>query len=371
MAKTRKKQVDEVAAPIVHGAAELPAVTIDDYNLEIKDGDGFIGDRACKSAFLDRLDDWRKRVKRNGDDPLGDTPTHDFSKKQLDALFAGDDLVPPALILGAIDDYATAFAGVIQRFMKEDHWKKTERIAIGGGFKQSRIGALAITRTQLLLRAEGIKTELSIIPQHSDDAGLIGAVQLMPPWMMKGHDAIVAVDIGGTNIRTGIVELRQKEEADFSRARVWKSDIWRHADDDPRRGTSIEKLVEMIETLVAKADKAKLVPAPVIGIACPGIIDADGSILRGGQNLPGGNWESEHFNLPEALTKAIPQIGGHDTFVIMHNDAVVQGLSQVPFMQDVEHWAVLTIGTGLGNAHFSNRPNTTHARKTKAKSERK
>jgi glucokinase len=24
-------------------------------------------------------------------------------------------------------------------------------------------------------------------------------------------------------------------------------------------------------------------------------------------------------------------------------------------MQDVKHWAVMTIGTGLGNAHFTNR----------------
>ena len=39
----------------------------------------------------------------------------------------------------------------------------------------------------------------------------------------------------------------------------------------------------------------------------------------------------------------------------MHNDAVVQGLSEVPFMRDVERWGVLTIGTGLGNARFTNR----------------
>ena len=39
----------------------------------------------------------------------------------------------------------------------------------------------------------------------------------------------------------------------------------------------------------------------------------------------------------------------------MHNDGVVQGLSEVPFMQDVERWGVLTIGTGLGNARFTNR----------------
>ena len=41
----------------------------------------------------------------------------------------------------------------------------------------------------------------------------------------------------------------------------------------------------------------------------------------------------------------------------MHNDAVVQGLSEVPFMRDVKRWGALTIGTGLGNARFTNRQN--------------
>jgi len=39
----------------------------------------------------------------------------------------------------------------------------------------------------------------------------------------------------------------------------------------------------------------------------------------------------------------------------VHNDAVVQGLSEVPYMQDVTHWGVVTIGTGLGNARYTNR----------------
>jgi hypothetical protein len=59
--------------------------------------------------------------------------------------------------------------------------------------------------------------------------------------------------------------------------------------------------------------------------------------------------------LPSRLREAIPTIGEHETVVLMHNDAVVQGLSEVPAMQDVEHWGVLTIGTGLGNARFTNR----------------
>ena len=41
--------------------------------------------------------------------------------------------------------------------------------------------------------------------------------------------------------------------------------------------------------------------------------------------------------------------------VILHNDAVVQGLSEVPRMADCKAWAAVTIGTGLGNASFVNK----------------
>ena len=68
---------------------------------------------------------------------------------------------------------------------------------------------------------------------------------------------------------------------------------------------------------------------PLEGIACPGLIEEDGSIKRGGQNLP-GNWESKHFNLPRVLRARIPRIGNEETLVVMHNDAVVQGLSELP-----------------------------------------
>ena len=54
----------------------------------------------------------------------------------------------------------------------------------------------------------------------------------------------------------------------------------------------------------------------------------------------------------------------------MHNDAVVQGLSEVPTMHDVTHWAVLTIGTGLGNAHFTNRRHDSDEDKGKDKSKK-
>lgn len=352
----KHNDVGRESAPLItHGAANLPSVAIDGYNLELKDKEGFIGDRASKSAFQGKLDEWRKRIRKGGEDPLGDIATKDLSKKQIDALLTGPQKEAAALIMGAVEDFAGELAHVLGKFLKEDSWKGTERIVVGGGLKESGFGELAIGRAMVLLKTEGFKVELMPIVHHPDEAGLIGSAHLMPAWMLGGYDAILAVDIGGTNIRAGIVEMDLKEKPDLSRASVWKSDLWRHADDSPKRGATVERLVEMLMGLIKKAGKAKLSLAPVIGIACPGVINSDGSIARGGQNLPGGNWESEKFNLGDALTKAIPQIGGHDTFVIIHNDAVVQGLSQIPFMQEVTKWGVVTIGTGLGNARFTNR----------------
>jgi predicted NBD/HSP70 family sugar kinase len=132
------------------------------------------------------------------------------------------------------------------------------------------------------------------------------------------------------------------------------SELWRHADDEPTREGAVKRLTKMLKGLITEAETEGFKLAPFIGIACPGVINADGSIEKGAQNLP-GNWESSKFNLPASLLEGIPQIGEHDTAILMHNDGVVQGLSEVPFMQDVERWGVLTIGTGLGNARVTNR----------------
>src|SRR5206468_2008417 len=116
--------------------------------------------------------------------------------------------------------------------------------------------------------------------------------------------------------------------SDLSASRVSASEIWRHADDKPGRNDVIARLVEMLTELVKRAGKSKLRLAPFIGIACPGIICADGSIKRGGQNLP-GNWESSRFNLPKILREGVEIADDHETIVLMHNDAVVQGLSEI------------------------------------------
>lgn len=337
-----------------HGAHRLPSVTVDSYNAEIKDENGFVGDRASGRAFREMLDEVRDSLKKVDADPLGKTPSKDLSKKKLDKLLAAGDPEIGGIIHGAIEGYAQELAAVVRRFLKLKDWRGTERIAVGGGLRDSRVGELAVGRASVILKGDGIDIDLVVIRHHPDEAGLIGAAHLAPAWVFQGHDSIVAIDIGGSNIRCGVVELNLRKAKDLSKAQVWKSELWRHSDDKPGREAAVDRIVKMVRSLVRQAEKEGKRLAPLIGIGCPGLIAPDGSIERGGQNLP-GNWESEGFNLPERIRDDVGEIDDHETTVLMHNDAVVQGLSQTPFMQDIAHWGVLTVGTGLGNARFSNR----------------
>src|SRR5437588_2672739 len=337
-----------------HGATRLPSVEVDSFNVELKDENGFLGDRASKGEFRNILDAQRKPLKKNGDDPLGTKSAEAIGKSALDEALLGEDIPAAALVIGAIEEFAQELAYVTERFLKTKSWADTERIVVGGGFRESRVGELAIARSDIILKSEGFKVDLVPIRFHPDDAGLIGCLHLAPSWILEAHDSILAVDIGGTNIRCGVVETRWRKASDLSKACVFKSELWRHADDEPSREGAVKRIVKMLKELIDAAEAEGFKLAPFIGIACPGVINEDGSIAKGAQNLP-GNWESSKFNLPASLIEAIPQIGDHDTAVLMHNDGVAQGLSEVPYMQDVDHWGVLTIGTGLGNARFTNR----------------
>ncbi len=346
---------DKNAGPLPgHGAMLLPSVEVDSYNLEIEDEQGFIGDRASRTSFSEILDKWRKPLRKIGDDPLGDKPSDEINKKKLDALLTEGDAEAAGAIHSAVEEFAQELCSVIRRFMRNKGWRDTQGIAVGGGFRNSRVGELAIGRASLLLKADGLKIGMQPITHHPDEAGLIGALHLMPSWMIGAHDGIIGVDIGGTNIRAGVVISNLKKASDLSKAEVWKSELWRHADDDPKRDEAVKRLIEILQDLIGRASKEKLKVAPVIGIGCPGVINDDGAIEAGAQNLP-GNWESSRFNLAASIREAIPAIGDHETAVIIHNDAVVQGLSELPFMTDYTRWGILTIGTGLGNARFTTR----------------
>jgi hypothetical protein len=343
-------------AVAAHGATRLPSVDLDSYNVELKDDEGFLGDRASKGAFRQIIENWRTAIRKAGADPLGDDPSEELSKKKIDELLTRGNTEAAGIVQAAMEEFSQELALVIRRFLKVREWKDTQRIVVGGGFRASRVGELVIGRTSVILKAD--KVPVDVLPIHHpdpDEAGLIGAVQLAPTWMFKAFDAILGVDIGGTNMRAGVVALNLKAAPDLSKAKVWKFSLWRHGDEEGvKREHAIDTLIEMLKGLISAARKKNVKLAPFIGIGCPGVIEEDGSIDRGAQNLP-GNWSSSRFNLPLALHEALPKIADEKPSIVLHNDAVVQGLSEVPHMQDVDRWGVLTIGTGLGNARFTNR----------------
>jgi len=193
-----------------------------------------------------------------------------LTKKKLDDLLARGNPEATGIIQGAIEEFSQEFALVIRRFLKLKDWKETERIVVGGGFRASRVGELVIGRTSVVLKADKIDVEL--VPLHNDpnEAGLIGAVHLAPAWTFKAFDAILGVDIGGTNIRAGVVQLNLKKAPDLSKTKVWKFALWRHGDEDGiKREYAVESLAEMLKGLIQAANKKGMKLAPFIGIGWP------------------------------------------------------------------------------------------------------
>src|SRR5262249_39010208 len=166
-----------------------------------------------------------------------------LAKKKLDDLLAKGDAVSAGIVQSAIESFAQELADVLQRFLKLKEWRDAERLVFGGGFSGSRVGELAIGRASLLFKNEKIKTEVNIIRHDPDEAGLIGAAHLAPTWMFKAHDAILAVDIGGTNIRAGIVCLNLDDAEDLSKAEIGQFELWRHGDEKPSRQEAVDSLI--------------------------------------------------------------------------------------------------------------------------------
>lgn len=101
-----------LAAVAAHGASRLPSVEVDSYNVELKDDEGFLGDRASRSAFRDIIENWRKPLRKSGEDPFGDEPTEELSKKMLDGLLGKGDLSKDeaeaaGVLQGAIEDFSS------------------------------------------------------------------------------------------------------------------------------------------------------------------------------------------------------------------------------------------------------------------------
>jgi hypothetical protein len=66
-----------------HGASVLPSVTVDSYNLEVEDEDGFIGDKVSKGAFWEFVNKWRAALQDLGEDRSEVSPAKSLANASL------------------------------------------------------------------------------------------------------------------------------------------------------------------------------------------------------------------------------------------------------------------------------------------------
>src|ERR1700751_5249867 len=135
-----------VPAVAPHGSRRLPAVGVDSYNVELRDNEGFVGDRVSRGAFRNMIDRIRKILRKSGDDPLGEEESDELSKAELDSILLQGEPEAAGIIHAAIEDFSQEFALVIQPLLKLKKWRNPERIGGGGGFRASRIGEFVTGR---------------------------------------------------------------------------------------------------------------------------------------------------------------------------------------------------------------------------------
>lgn len=235
---------------------------------------------------------------------------------------------------------------VIKKLLGWNYWKGVERIYVGGGLSEGRSGDIIVDSANEFLRENSNQSlDLRKINYHPAVVALIGITYFIP----VENRNVVTVDLGGGNLRTGIVnppEGNRMVEVYYSRFIHWQE-----------LGLEREGLADLIASEIAsclnRSEKLDVDISEYIGIGVPAAAE-DGRITGKDRNLP-GDWSDPEFRLSEIINEKIRKETNFNDFkYVIKNDAVSQGLSEIPFAGDVKDWGILTIGTGLGNARFRN-----------------
>ncbi len=339
-----------------HGRCDLPSVEVLSYSLPLRHGERFLGDLASGSEFRSVLSRERKKIRAEKEPPFGWRRTKEIDGEVLDAALRQDQHDAEAVVIErTLDAFSDRFADVLSRFLQTDEWRGTQRILCGGGLMEGEVGADLARRTCERIAREHPGIDLRRLHHNPDDAGMIGWAYAAPRGVLAEGNGFVAVDIGGTNVRWGIVRI-DRSPHDRDRLDIVRRDKWCHAESDVGREEMLDLIAKGARSMLdgAQADGLRL--APFVGLSCPGVIRDDGSLASGGQNLP-GDWSEPGFHLSDEIAERLKAVEGRAPLVLVHNDAVIQALSDVPRMGDVERWAAVTLGTGLGNCSFRNRGN--------------
>ncbi len=151
--------------------------------------------------------------------------------------------------------------------------------------------------------------------------------------MAKSDKYAIGVDLGGTNIKFGIVSQKGKL--------VEKLSLNSKADGGP------EKVVKQIKNGISEILSKNKVKIRGIGIGAPGVVSTKKGTVENPPNFPG--WVK--VNLGSIISKEF----GYDCFV--ENDANAAAIGEMIFGAGKKHnsFVMITLGTGVGGGIILNR----------------
>ncbi|MBU0478711.1 ROK family glucokinase [bacterium] len=138
---------------------------------------------------------------------------------------------------------------------------------------------------------------------------------------------LIGVDLGGTNLKTGLVNMDGK---------ILKKII---ADTGESKDIVLKQIVEAIENIISKTgkDKSEIIG---IGIGSPGLVDSEKGIIHGLTNIKG----FENVHMKEYVESAL------DIPTSIDNDVNVMAYGELKCGagKDAMNIVCLTLGTGVG-----------------------
>lgn len=151
--------------------------------------------------------------------------------------------------------------------------------------------------------------------------------------MSKAEKYSIGIDLGGTNIKIGLVDSKGKI--------VKKTSVDTKADGGPDK--VISQIVIGVKEILGK-EKIKL---KGVGIGFPGIVAAKKGTVENPPNLPG--WGK--VNLGKILTKKL------GTEVFVENDANAAAIGELIFGtgKKLKSFCMITLGTGVGGGIILNK----------------
>lgn len=145
----------------------------------------------------------------------------------------------------------------------------------------------------------------------------------------------IGIDLGGHTIAAALVAT---ESGALPR-------IERKISNETPEGRSVRDVMAMMASLVAKLSEGQTVSG--VGVAVPGMVDADRRHARRLPNFPVAEWDD--LDVPEALENAMAT-GGMKLPVKIENDANCYALGEGSAGEAAgsDDYVVFTLGTGIG-----------------------